>query len=138
MCGPYCTGWVNVGWKTALIALTTSRAGLEFRLMFGHFHPHRRNIEDLSFLVFGGFHLIQRCVTMAALGHRMNTEVVWVFHCSQRMSLVTRLSATLFAAFPSQTAGAGHFETITGRWFAAIMAVLGALVFQLKHSEAGL
>ncbi len=60
----------------------------------------------------------------------MNLDLIWVGSHLQRVPLVSRLSTAFLAAGFPQAAIARLLETITGRRFATVAAVLGQLVFQ--------
>ncbi len=56
-------------------------------------------------------------------------------HGFERMSFVTGLTTTRASAGLTQAARTGLLIAITGRWFAAIAAVLRQLIFQRLHAR---
>ena len=70
---------------------------------------------------------------MATTLHPMNLDVFRRGHCFERASWVTCLPSACLAALVPQ-AFRFLFQPITGRRFAAVVAVLRQLIFQYLHS----
>ena len=64
----------------------------------------------------------------------MHFLIIGTFDCSQRVAYVSRLSAALLPAPFAQTARTRLPQPITGRWLAAVAAILGNLIFQCLDS----
>jgi hypothetical protein len=106
---------------------------LDLGLMFGYFHLHRRKIKYLALFAIDSLHILERGVTSAAFSHPVHLGMIWVCHLLQRVPFVPNLTAALPATWLSQAPRSGLLETVAGRGFAAVLAILGQLVLQLLN-----
>ena len=124
----------DLGGKRSDVNHAALRTGFDFGAVFGHFDPHGWHIKHLPFFVVVREHLLQRGLAVLAAGDGMDLNVVRMFHRFQGMPRVAWLPAGGFAARHAQTLGAGLGESIAGRRFAAIAAVLGNLILQCLNA----
>lgn len=110
-----------------LVAGTADLAGLHFCPVFSDQKLHRRDIKDLaSFVALHGL-IGEGDAAFTTAIHRVYLHLVGAVHHLQGMTGMSLLSAAFLAAlFPLAL---GPFETIAGRRFAGVPAVLVKLVF---------
>jgi hypothetical protein len=130
---PILRGLCHIPWELGFVAVSTMRTILDLGLMFGHFHLHRRKIKYLALFAADSLHIAKRGVTLATLPYPVRLDMIWVCHLLECVPFVPNLTAGLPATWLSQAPRSGLLETIAGRRFAAVIAVLGQLVLQLLN-----
>jgi hypothetical protein len=103
---------------------------LDLCLMFRYFDFYGWNVEDLTLLMIVCFDIFESCAAHGALIHSVHYGVVRLFNRFQCATNMPLLPAILFVARFPLAFGAGLLETIAGRGFAAVFAVLVQLILQ--------
>ena len=114
----------DIWWKRSHVRVPAMRARLDLCLMFRYFDFYGRNVENLPFYVILRFDIGECCAAQVALLDFMQFDVIRLFHRFQCVANMPLLPAILFVARLSPAFGAGLLETIAGRGFATVFAVL--------------
>ena len=92
------------GWKECGVHGATLRTALDLGLMFGDFHPHRRNVEDLApFIAVTGADR-QRRLALGTVRHRVALNMLRLRHRLELMPGMPSLGARFLAAGASEAA----------------------------------
>ena len=104
--------------------------------MFGHFDPHRRNVEYLALFIPRCGQPRQVGLTMGTSRDRIALNLIGFGDHLQGVTLVAWLPAQRSLPWLAQTAGAWLLQSIATRWLAAVMAIFGQLVAQHLDQHA--
>jgi hypothetical protein len=121
-------------WKLGFVLLTAVWTCFDFGLVFGNYHLHRWQIEDLTSLMLLGNHRLEIRIAMLTTLYPMNLDFIRICAHLQSMPFMSRLTTAFSTAGLSQTASARFLQPVTGGRLAAVLAVLRQLVFQRLHS----
>ena len=88
--------WLRVGERSLLDTLAM-RTRFHFTLMLGDLDRHRREIEHLTDIDLERLDFTQRSPTSLTHVHAMDDTMIWMFHLTERRSMMSFLSTWLFA-----------------------------------------
>jgi hypothetical protein len=115
--------------KVASSYLATIRTTLDLGLMLGHLNLDGRQIEHLAFLDRFNLDPFQSCLAVLTTFHPMYFHSISMAHCFQGCPRMAWLATPFPAMAFSLAFGSGFIQSITGRRFTAVPAILHQPIF---------
>ncbi|KMY56385.1 hypothetical protein AA904_16390, partial [Geobacillus stearothermophilus] len=103
----------DMGWEFGLLHASTMWTRFHFTFMLCHLDRHRRDTKHLTDIDFERFDFTQRSSTSLTRMHTVDDAMMWMFHLTERLPLMSLLPTRLFAR---RLAGGTLFLKTVRRW----------------------